>query len=156
MKPFLPQLQRTFIKSLTDPTSAIVRARAAAALSILISLQSRVDPLVTELVAGIKSSEAGVKETVMGALESVVSKIGAGMSDVAKRAVMGVVMEGMESSNPGKPLALLCSLFYFIFDLSWLLVLINDGCFFPFGAIDRIHVVGLCQVARCVLQTSDP
>ncbi|KAF9134046.1 translational activator of GCN4 [Mortierella sp. 14UC] len=100
LKPFLPQLQRTFIKSLTDPTSATVRTRAAAALSILISLQSRVDPLVTELVAGIKSSEAGVKETVMGALESVVSKIGSGMSDVAKRAVIGVVMEGMESSNP--------------------------------------------------------
>ncbi|KAF9179251.1 translational activator of GCN4 [Haplosporangium sp. Z 11] len=100
LKPFLPQLQRTFIKSLTDPTSATVRTRAAAALSILISLQSRVDPLVTELVAGIKSSEAGVKETVMGALESVVSKIGGGMSDTAKRAVIGVVMEGMDASNP--------------------------------------------------------
>ncbi|KAG0354246.1 hypothetical protein BG005_006657 [Podila minutissima] len=37
------------IKSLTDPTSATVRVRAAAASSILISLQSRVDPLVTEL-----------------------------------------------------------------------------------------------------------
>lgn len=101
LKPFLPQLQRTFIKSLTDPTSATVRVRAAAALSILISLQSRVDPLVTELVAGIKASEPGVKETVMGALESVVSKIGAGMSDAAKRAVITVVMEGMDSSNPG-------------------------------------------------------
>ncbi|KAG0198297.1 translational activator of GCN4 [Mortierella sp. GBA30] len=99
LKPFLPQLQRTFIKSLTDPTSATVRVRAAAALGILISLQSRVDPLVTELVAGIKASEAGVKETVMGALESVVSKIGAGMSDVAKRAVIGVVMEGMDANN---------------------------------------------------------
>ena len=102
LKPFLPQLQRTFIKSLTDPTSATVRTRAATALAILISLQSRVDPLVTELVAGIKSSEAGVKETVMGALESVVSKIGSGMSDVAKRAVIGVVMEGMDASNPGE------------------------------------------------------
>ncbi|KAI1317575.1 translational activator of GCN4 [Mortierella claussenii] len=100
LKPFLPQLQRTFIKSLTDPTSATVRVRAAAALSILISLQSRVDPLVTELVASIKSSEAGVKETVMSALESVVSKIGGGMSDTAKRAVIGVVMEGMDAGNP--------------------------------------------------------
>ncbi|KAG0338181.1 translational activator of GCN4 [Podila horticola] len=100
LKPFLPQLQRTFIKSLTDPASATVRVRAAAALSILISLQSRVDPLVTELVAGIKASEPGVKETVMGALESVVSKIGAGMSDAAKRAVITVVMEGMDASNP--------------------------------------------------------
>ncbi|KAI8599877.1 armadillo-type protein, partial [Dissophora ornata] len=99
LKPFLPQLQRTFIKSLTDPTSATVRVRAAAALTILISLQSRVDPLVTELVAGIKSSEPGVKETVLSALESVVSKIGGGMSDTAKRAVISVVMEGMDASN---------------------------------------------------------
>jgi len=101
LKPFLPQLQRTFIKSLTDPTSAAVRTRAAAALSILIGLQTRVDPLVTELVAGIKSSEPGVKETVVGALESVVSKIGGGMSDASKRAVITVVMEGMEASNSG-------------------------------------------------------
>ncbi|KAF9109015.1 translational activator of GCN4 [Mortierella sp. AM989] len=100
LKPFLPQLQRTFIKSLTDPTSSAVRARAASALTILISLQSRVDPLVTELVAGIKSSEEGVKETVLSALESVVSKIGAGMSDTTKRAVIGVVIEGMDASNP--------------------------------------------------------
>ncbi|KAF9921308.1 translational activator of GCN4, partial [Modicella reniformis] len=99
LKPFLPQLQRTFIKSLTDPASATVRVRAAAALTILISLQTRVDPLVTELVAGIKSSDPGVKETVVGALESVVSKIGGGMSDTAKRAVIGVVMEGMEANN---------------------------------------------------------
>ncbi|KAF9273979.1 translational activator of GCN4 [Mortierella antarctica] len=68
LKPFLPQSKRTFIKLLTDPTSATVRARAAAALSILISLQSHVDPLITELVAGIKASEPGVKKTVMGAL----------------------------------------------------------------------------------------
>ncbi|KAG0234297.1 armadillo-type protein [Mortierella sp. GBAus27b] len=100
LKPFLPQLQRTFIKSLTDPTSATVRVRAAAALSILIGLQSRVDPLVTELVAGIKSSESGVKETVTNALESVVSKIGGGMNDASKRAVIGVVMEGMDANNP--------------------------------------------------------
>ncbi|KAF9438265.1 translational activator of GCN4 [Entomortierella beljakovae] len=100
LKPFLPQLQRTFIKSLTDPASSAVRVRAASALSILITLQTRVDPLVTELVAGIKSSEDNVKETVMSALESVVSKIGAGMSDTTKRAVIGVVMEGMDSSNP--------------------------------------------------------
>ncbi|KAF9968995.1 translational activator of GCN4, partial [Actinomortierella ambigua] len=72
LKPFLPQLQRTFIKSLTDTASAAVRVKAAAALSILISLQSRVDPLVTELVASIKASEPGVRETVLSALESVV------------------------------------------------------------------------------------
>ncbi|KAG0238098.1 translational activator of GCN4 [Actinomortierella wolfii] len=99
LKPFLPQLQRTFIKSLTDTSSATVRVKAAAALSILISLQSRVDPLVTELVASIKASEPGVRETVMSALESVVSKIGGGMGDVAKRSVIGVVMEGMEAGQ---------------------------------------------------------
>ncbi|KAG0253420.1 translational activator of GCN4 [Actinomortierella ambigua] len=100
LKPFLPQLQRTFIKSLTDTSSPAVRVKAAAALSILISLQSRVDPLVTELVASIKASEPGVRETVLSALESVVSKIGAGMGDVAKRSVIGVVMEGLDAGQP--------------------------------------------------------
>lgn len=95
LKPFLPQLQRTFIKSLSDQTSAVVRSRAAAALGILITLQTRVDPLVSELVSGIRTSEPGVKETMMDALQNVVAKAGADMSDVSKRGVMSVVAEGL-------------------------------------------------------------
>lgn len=101
LKPFLPQLQRTFIKSLTDPSSAVVRSRAASALGILISLQTRVDPLVAELVSGIKTSEPGVKETMLNALESVVAKAGVGMGDVSKKGVLGVIVEGLSDDVNG-------------------------------------------------------
>ncbi|RUS19023.1 armadillo-type protein [Endogone sp. FLAS-F59071] len=102
LKPFLPQLQRTFIKSLTDPSSAVVRSRAASALGILISLQTRVDPLVAELVSGIKTSEPGVKETMLNALESVVAKAGVGMGDPSKKGVLGVIVEGLSDDVNGE------------------------------------------------------
>jgi hypothetical protein len=46
LKPFLPQLQRTFAKSLADPSSEILRTRAARALGTLITLTPRIDPLI--------------------------------------------------------------------------------------------------------------
>ena len=46
LKPFLPQLQRTFAKSLADTTSEILRSRAAKALGTLLTLKPRVDPLI--------------------------------------------------------------------------------------------------------------
>ncbi|KAJ2663024.1 translational activator of GCN4 [Coemansia sp. RSA 1200] len=59
MRPFLPQLQRTFVRALSEPDD-IVRQRAAAALAALIPLQTRLDPLVAELTAGLsKQQQAG-------------------------------------------------------------------------------------------------
>lgn len=49
VKPFFPQLQRTFVKATSDPTSVGVRSRAAIGLGTLMRSQPRVDPLVTEL-----------------------------------------------------------------------------------------------------------
>lgn len=46
VKPFLPQLQRTFARGLADTTSETLRNRAAKGLGILITLTPRVDPLV--------------------------------------------------------------------------------------------------------------
>ncbi|KAI9261620.1 armadillo-type protein [Phascolomyces articulosus] len=106
LKPFLPQLQRTFIKSLSDPSSAVVRSRAASALGILITLQTRVDPLVSELVSGIRTSEPAIKETMMDALQMVVAKTAKDMSDVSKRGVMSVITEGLaDQAEPGMMVA---------------------------------------------------
>ena len=61
LKPFLPQLQTTFVKALNDPNRS-VRLKAAAALGKLIVIHTRVDPLFTELHTGIKNAdEASVK-----------------------------------------------------------------------------------------------
>lgn len=95
LKPFLPQLQRTFIKSLSDTSSSIVRSRAASALGILITLQTRVDPLVSELVSGIRTSEPSIKETMMDALQNVVAQAGSNMNETSKRGVMSVIAEGL-------------------------------------------------------------
>jgi len=46
LKPFLPQLQRTFAKSLADTSSELLRSRAAKALGTLITLTPRIDPLI--------------------------------------------------------------------------------------------------------------
>lgn len=56
LKPFLPQLQTTFIKALNDPTQA-VREKAAWALGLLTVLHTRVDSLFTELKNGIKNND---------------------------------------------------------------------------------------------------
>ncbi|KAG2115671.1 armadillo-type protein [Suillus cothurnatus] len=72
VKPFFPQLQRTFVKAISDASSAVVRTRAADALGILMHSQPRVDPVVTELVAGARSSEEEIAASFVLALSNVV------------------------------------------------------------------------------------
>ncbi|KAI7825013.1 armadillo-type protein [Kickxella alabastrina] len=68
MRPFLPQLQRTFVRGLTE-TDDIVRQRAAVALSALIPLQPRLDPLVSELTTGIRQTDdLGMKMAMVKAI----------------------------------------------------------------------------------------
>jgi len=51
LRAFVPQFQTTFVKALSDP-SRQVRLEAIKALSLLMPLSTRVDPLIKELVAG--------------------------------------------------------------------------------------------------------
>lgn len=77
LKPFLPQLQRTFCKSLSDPQGTPkLRRQAAHCLSLLIKLQPRLDPLVVELIQGLKSREdlpiiVSVWEALLGLLKGI-------------------------------------------------------------------------------------
>ncbi|KAG7439061.1 uncharacterized protein BT62DRAFT_823082, partial [Guyanagaster necrorhizus] len=54
MKLFHPQLQRVFVKGISDLTSIVVRNRAAKVLGVLMKSQPRVDAVVMELIAGAK------------------------------------------------------------------------------------------------------
>lgn len=56
LKPFLPQLQTTFVKAVHDPHRG-VRLRAGAALSHLITIHTKPDPLFTELHNAVKTSD---------------------------------------------------------------------------------------------------
>ncbi|KAK0708587.1 armadillo-type protein [Lasiosphaeris hirsuta] len=91
LKPFLPQLQRTFAKSLADTSSEVLRTRAAKALGTLIKFTPRVDPLIAELVAGSKTTDPGVKTAMLKALYEVISKAGANMGEASRTAVLGLI-----------------------------------------------------------------
>lgn len=109
LKPFLPQLQRTFAKSLADSSSEVLRSRAAKALGTLITLTPRIDPLIaglsfeipdwpekkltsfTELVTGSKTSDLGVQSAMLQALYEVVSKAGTNMSEMSRSSILGLI-----------------------------------------------------------------
>ena len=58
LKPFVPQLQTTFLKCLQD-ASRPLRMCAVDALGLLMHLQTRVDPVCTELLNGLSGATAG-------------------------------------------------------------------------------------------------
>jgi hypothetical protein len=91
LKPFLPQLQRTFAKSLADTSSDILRTRAAKALGTLIKYTPRIDPLIAELVTGSKTADPGVKTAMLKALYEVISRAGANMGEASRTAVLSLI-----------------------------------------------------------------
>ncbi|KAJ9621558.1 translational activator of GCN4 [Taxawa tesnikishii (nom. ined.)] len=91
LKPFLPQLQRTFAKSLADTTSDVLRIRAAKALGTLITLTPRIDPLIAELVTGSKTPDAGVRNAMLKALYEVVAKAGSNMNEASRNGILGLI-----------------------------------------------------------------
>lgn len=91
LKPFLPQLQRTFAKSLADTSSEVLRTRAAKALGTLITLTPRIDPLIAELVTGSRTSDLGIRNAMLKALYEVISKAGSNMNDTSRTAVLGLI-----------------------------------------------------------------
>lgn len=99
LKPFLPQLQRTFAKALADTSSDVLRARAAKALGTLIKLTPRVDPLIAELVTGSKTSDEAVKNAMLKALFEVVSKAGKNMNEASRNAILGLIDNDLDDSN---------------------------------------------------------
>ncbi|RPA79656.1 ARM repeat-containing protein [Ascobolus immersus RN42] len=99
LKPFLPQLQRTFAKSLADTSSDVLRTRAAKALGTLITLTPRIDPLITELVTGAKTHDAGVKGAMIKALYEVISKAGQNMGDASKQSILALVDSIVDDSD---------------------------------------------------------
>ena len=102
LKPFLPQLQRSFTKALSDPTDA-VRTKAANALGALITLQtSRIDSLVTELLAGSRNDDAEISGAMLSALFQVVNKAGEHMTRPSKDGIFTLVKEMSGSDSDEK------------------------------------------------------
>ncbi|PGH14782.1 hypothetical protein AJ79_02798 [Helicocarpus griseus UAMH5409] len=91
VKPFLPQLQRTFARGLADTSSDVLRKRAAKGLGTLITLTPRVDPLIAELVTGSKTSDSGVRNAMLQALHEVVTKVGKNMGDTSRQSILNLI-----------------------------------------------------------------
>ncbi|XP_043262082.1 eIF-2-alpha kinase activator GCN1 [Colletes gigas] len=87
LKQFLPQLQTTFLRALND-SNRQVRLKAAYALSNLIIIHTRVDPLFTELHTGIKTGDdPAIRETMLQALRGVLTPAGDKMTEPMKKQV---------------------------------------------------------------------
>lgn len=93
VRPFHPQLTRTFVKSASDPAALSVRKKAAAGLGELMKHQPRVDPLITELIGGVRSAEREVAPSVLEALGAVCSSAGANIGAAAKTSIVELVEE---------------------------------------------------------------
>ena len=79
LKPFLSQLQTTFMKSLNDGTRE-VREKGVIALTKLVSLHNRVDNLFTDIHHGTKNENLSTRETMFAALHGTMFIGGANMS----------------------------------------------------------------------------
>ena len=76
LKAFVPQLQTSCVRCLQDP-GRTVRARAVDALGQLMKLQTRVDPLLTELLNGLASAiDSSFTETTVLAIATVIGAAG--------------------------------------------------------------------------------
>lgn len=92
LKQFLPQLQTTFVKSLNDP-NRIVRLKSATALSFLIVIHQRPDPLFMELHNTIKNTDdSAIRETTLHALRGIITPAGDKMSDNVKKQIHATLL----------------------------------------------------------------
>ena len=102
VKPFFPQLQRTFVKSASDPASVAVRTKAAQALGVLMRSQPRVDPVIVELIAGSRSNEDGIAGSLLLALANVVRSAGQNVGEKAREACVELILDAFKDDHDGE------------------------------------------------------
>lgn len=102
VKPFFPQLQRTFVKSSSDPASVVVRNKAARALEVLMRNQPRVDPVVTELINGARGNDdEAIAASLVRALAGVVKSGAQNMGEKAREACVELVSGAFHEVHDG-------------------------------------------------------
>ena len=109
VKPFFPQLQRTFVKSTSDPASVVVRTKAAQSLGELMKHQLRVDPVVTELIAGAKSNNDAVAGSFVLALSYVIKGARENVGEKAREASLELVSDAFKELHDGYFFILCCA-----------------------------------------------
>ncbi|XP_078600399.1 stalled ribosome sensor GCN1-like [Branchiostoma floridae x Branchiostoma japonicum] len=105
LKPFLPQLQTTFLKALNDNNRA-VRLKAAHALEKLVVIHTRVDPLFTELHTQVKNADDNsIRETSLQALRGVVTGAGRKAGDAIRKQLTATLLGMLGFPEDGSRLA---------------------------------------------------
>ncbi|EIN06629.1 ARM repeat-containing protein [Punctularia strigosozonata HHB-11173 SS5] len=102
VKPFFPQLQRTFVKGASDPSSLAVRNKAAESLGSLMKSQPRVDPVITELVTGARSNDEEIAGSLVLALARVVRSADANIGESARQACVDLVSDAFREAHHGE------------------------------------------------------
>ena len=92
LKPFQPQLQASFVKSLIDPVAA-VRKRGAEGLGKLMVISTRIDALLLELATMASSNgPGGIGESVCDAMFGVLIRVGSKTTSSTRDKVIEVVL----------------------------------------------------------------
>lgn len=102
VKPFFPQLQRTFVKGASDPASLAVRTKGAQALGALMKSQPRVDPLIIELVTGAKNNEDSIAASLVLSLAYVIRSVGENVGEKARESCVELVSDAFRENHEGK------------------------------------------------------
>lgn len=98
LRAFVPQLQSTFVKSLSD-SSRLVRVRGCAALGALVPIQSRLEPLLNDLVnLGRGGVTVGSRTAAFHAC-SQVFRFGKKLPETSFTTIAENIAEGLEDEN---------------------------------------------------------
>ena len=88
LKPFLPQLQPTFMKNLND-VNKTVRLKSGYALSKLIFMNPKLDQILLEINNFIKNTDdVQVKETLLNTLRLCLNNVGSKMQEETKKQLL--------------------------------------------------------------------
>ncbi|CAE7122272.1 unnamed protein product [Rhizoctonia solani] len=105
VKPFFPQLQRTFVKAVQDPASLVVRTRAVEALGVLMKSHTRGDVLATELLKEIRANmfeDEPIAASLVLALAGVVKNSGANVGSASRQAIIELILDSAGKSESGQ------------------------------------------------------
>ncbi|KIY74096.1 ARM repeat-containing protein [Cylindrobasidium torrendii FP15055 ss-10] len=102
VKPFFPQLQRTFVKGVSDSGGPTVRSRAAKSLGILMRHVPRIDPVITELVTLVENDGG---QYAVDAITEVVENAPTTVGDASKEKIINVVSDIFRSPGSDEGLA---------------------------------------------------
>lgn len=101
LKPFVPQLQTTFVKALGDANRA-VRKEGQIALSRLMGLTTRVDPLISDLSSGaLSTGDKQIRIAMLEALANVLELAGSKASQVAVDQIVQGLKELQDEADDG-------------------------------------------------------